>query len=175
MKVNIGKYKKNENPRTIKIEIDDWDIWNLDHTLAMVIHPALVKFRENLNGHPSQVTGEEWEEIMKRYPLLPLCERRYRYNRDDHADAITLVEYIQLIDAQDSALQKKVEDRLTRRRARKAANQRAYVQRQKEKAAAEAQTQSNQSIPEEDNPLPEWAINTEEERFEEEGAFAAAS
>ena len=66
MKVNIGKYKKNENPRTIKIEIDDWDIWNLDHTLAMVIHPALVKFRENLNSHPSEVTGEEWEEILDK-------------------------------------------------------------------------------------------------------------
>lgn len=69
MKVNIGKYKKNGNPRTIKIEIDNWDMWNLDHTLALIIHPALVKFRKGLDtcgSHPSEITFEEWEEVIDK-------------------------------------------------------------------------------------------------------------
>lgn len=32
--------------RGTRIKIDTFDTWNLDHTLARVIHPALVKFRE---------------------------------------------------------------------------------------------------------------------------------
>lgn len=32
--------------RSVKVEVDNFDLWNLDNTLAHVIHPALVKFRE---------------------------------------------------------------------------------------------------------------------------------
>lgn len=54
MKVKIGKYKKNSKRKT-KIQIDYWDCWSLDATLAMVIHPALVRFRNDPNlmhGYP---------------------------------------------------------------------------------------------------------------------------
>jgi hypothetical protein len=53
MKVNIGRYKK-VGDRTINVQIQDWDTWSLDHTLALIIHPALVKFKEDSinTGHP---------------------------------------------------------------------------------------------------------------------------
>ena len=57
MHVTIGSYgtgKESESwERKVKVKINGFDTWNLDHTLAMVIHPALVKFRENLNSYPS--------------------------------------------------------------------------------------------------------------------------
>lgn len=53
MKLLIGRYPKGENERKVNIRIDNYDLWNLDHTLALVIHPALVKFRENLVATPA--------------------------------------------------------------------------------------------------------------------------
>lgn len=52
MKVNIGNYRKN---RKVKVQIDSWDTWSLDSTLAEIIHPALIKFkeeREKMSGVP---------------------------------------------------------------------------------------------------------------------------
>lgn len=45
MKVHIGKYKKNGD-RKINIHIDDFDTWNVDSTLALIIAPLLRKFKE---------------------------------------------------------------------------------------------------------------------------------
>ena len=57
MKVTIPKPNTGEEHK--KIEVDDWDIWNVDYTLACVIHPVLLKYRENLTGYP-----ELWEDGM---------------------------------------------------------------------------------------------------------------
>lgn len=38
--------------RKISIKIDDFDTWSLDHTLALIILPALIKFKEKSSGHP---------------------------------------------------------------------------------------------------------------------------
>lgn len=48
MKVKIGKYPKHHTTeRRISVEIDDYDLWSLDHTLSLIILPALVKFRNS--------------------------------------------------------------------------------------------------------------------------------
>lgn len=36
--------------RTIKVKIDDHDVWNADHTLALVILPVLKKIKEDKTG-----------------------------------------------------------------------------------------------------------------------------
>lgn len=38
--------------RKVKVRIDDWDTWNLDNTLALVILPALRKFKAERFGSP---------------------------------------------------------------------------------------------------------------------------
>lgn len=38
--------------RKIKVKIDNYDTWNLDHTLSLIIHPALIKFKEIRCGIP---------------------------------------------------------------------------------------------------------------------------
>jgi hypothetical protein len=42
----------NNRPRKIKIHIDGYDVWSADHTLAMVIHPVLLKLKEVQHGSP---------------------------------------------------------------------------------------------------------------------------
>ena len=37
--------------RKIKIKIDNYDVWSLDHTLALIIYPALVKLKEQKCGY----------------------------------------------------------------------------------------------------------------------------
>lgn len=60
----------------IKVRIDNWDTWNLDTTLATVIHPALVEFRKKLNAHPLELTDiEEWKEILDKmiFSFYAIC------------------------------------------------------------------------------------------------------
>jgi hypothetical protein len=65
MKVKVGKYPKN-NRRKINVEIDYYDTWSLDHTLAMIIYPALLQLKATKHGIPSEfvndIGGAEWEE-----------------------------------------------------------------------------------------------------------------
>lgn len=52
MKVSIGAYKKNTTVRSISIKIDKFDIWSMDHTLAMIIVPMLQKLKATKKGAP---------------------------------------------------------------------------------------------------------------------------
>ena len=74
MKIKIGPYRKN---RAYHIHIDDWDVWSLDHTLATIIHPALIRLSKIKHGHPdhdrysdecySEYDAQEsFEEILNR-------------------------------------------------------------------------------------------------------------
>jgi len=48
MKIEIGPYPNldEESERKVEIEIHDYDTWNADHTLALIIHPLLLKLKE---------------------------------------------------------------------------------------------------------------------------------
>jgi hypothetical protein len=64
MKINIGKFPKGNIDRKINITIDNYDTWNLDHTLALIIYPALLQLKATKQGIPSEfiddVGGAEW-------------------------------------------------------------------------------------------------------------------
>jgi len=68
VKVSIPTYNKNLSERKISVRIDKWDTHSLDHTLAHIIHPALVQFRENLSGYPGEkgMTMAKWEKILDK-------------------------------------------------------------------------------------------------------------
>ena len=51
MKIYIGPYS-DDDERDIKIELDPYDTWNLDHTLSLIIHPLLVQLKETKQGSP---------------------------------------------------------------------------------------------------------------------------
>jgi hypothetical protein len=52
MKVNIGDYPENDNPRVIDITIDPYDTWGMDHTLALLIVPMLKQLKATKHGAP---------------------------------------------------------------------------------------------------------------------------
>jgi len=53
MKINFGKFPKQPNrERKLKIQIDPWDTWGMDHTLALIIHPMLIQLKNTKHGYP---------------------------------------------------------------------------------------------------------------------------
>jgi hypothetical protein len=42
----------NSRKRKINIRIDNYDVWSADHTLALIIHPVLVKLKKQKHGSP---------------------------------------------------------------------------------------------------------------------------
>lgn len=51
MKVNIGPYPSTaEDKRVVEVEIDNYDVWSADYTLALIIAPVLRKLQEVKHG-----------------------------------------------------------------------------------------------------------------------------
>lgn len=69
MKAYIGPYPKDNEPQIVEIEIHDYDTWNMDKTLAQVIHPMLVAFcgEDGPRAYPGGLSGtDEWREILNK-------------------------------------------------------------------------------------------------------------
>ena len=66
MKAKLGNFPKKGNSRKIKTQIDPWDTWNMDHTLAIIVYPMLLQLKATKHGTPSElvadVGGEEYAE-----------------------------------------------------------------------------------------------------------------
>jgi len=71
MKVIINKYPKNVNKeRKVKIQIDPWDTWNMDCTLALIISPMLKQLKEKSHGAPS-VDDEDVPDHLRKSAAPP--------------------------------------------------------------------------------------------------------
>jgi hypothetical protein len=71
MKVLIGRYHKDPNKkRKIDVRIDDHDLWSMDYTLSLIIHPMLVKLKEDKNGSPF-VDDEDVPEHLRSANVPP--------------------------------------------------------------------------------------------------------
>lgn len=67
MKVHIGRYPKNpEKPRKISVRIDHYDIWGMDHTLALIIVPMLKLLKEKKHGVPDVDDADVPEELRSK-------------------------------------------------------------------------------------------------------------
>ena len=63
MKVKIPKYNKSDT-RKVEVNIDSFDTWSLDHTLAYIILPALLQLKDTAHGVPSDFAdagGASWD------------------------------------------------------------------------------------------------------------------
>ena len=72
MKVQLGKPGRKNSANTVVI--DDHDTWNVDYTVARILHHLLLKYRENMTGYP-----ELWEDGMVTH---------HCYDRQLHFDFI---------------------------------------------------------------------------------------
>lgn len=79
MKIKVGKFPKHGNQR-IDVQIDPWDTWNMDRTLAQIIYPMLVQLKDTKHGVPSEfvndVGGEDWAE-----------QSSFEFYKETHADS----------------------------------------------------------------------------------------
>ena len=72
--------------RKVKIRIDEYDTWNMDKTLAMIIVPMLIQLKKTTHGYPPDLTEEEWNKILDkmiwsfREILEDDWESKYIYN-----------------------------------------------------------------------------------------------
>jgi hypothetical protein len=58
MKVNIGKYPKGNSDRKIDVEIERFDTYSFDHTLALIVYPALIQLKMTKHGVPSELVND---------------------------------------------------------------------------------------------------------------------
>lgn len=72
----IDSFKK----RKIKVHIDYYDTWNADDTLAQIIYPVLVRFKEEVHGAPV-VDDEDVPDHLKSTSAPP---KKNEWDTDDN-------------------------------------------------------------------------------------------
>lgn len=71
MKIFMSRYPKDfTKERKIEVRIDNYDLWNLDTSLALIITPALKKLKENKHGAPN-VADEDVPDDLKSTAAPP--------------------------------------------------------------------------------------------------------
>lgn len=60
-------------PRKIKVRIDEYDTWSMDHTLALIIHPMLLQLKATKHGSP-YVNDEDVPEELRSTSAPELTE-----------------------------------------------------------------------------------------------------
>lgn len=72
----------NKRERSIKIKIDHYDSWNVDHTLAYIITPLLKQLKETTHGSPFTDDEDVPEEL--RSTTAPPTENEYDTDDNFH-------------------------------------------------------------------------------------------
>ena len=84
MKVRLGNPGRKN--RADHVHIDNFDIWNLDHTLSCIIHPALIRLKETKQGYPQlfedgMVTPHYWDRQLHFDFIDEKVEEKYLLNK----------------------------------------------------------------------------------------------
>lgn len=64
------RWVDSKKQRKIKVRIDNYDTWSMDHTLAHIIHPMLVQLQETKHGAPL-VDDEDVPEELRSTSCAP--------------------------------------------------------------------------------------------------------
>ena len=68
--------------RNVKVRIDNYDTWSMDHTLAYIIHPMLIQLKETKHGSP-WVDDADVPEHLRSTAAPPLTEEEIRFGSSD--------------------------------------------------------------------------------------------
>lgn len=71
-----------KNPRKIKVRIDHYDVWSMDHTLALIIHPMLLELQKVKHGSP-WIDDEDVPENLRSTAATPLTDEEKQYGTTD--------------------------------------------------------------------------------------------
>jgi len=78
--INHWSYRRK---RKIKIQIDRYDVWSADHTLALIIHPVLVELKKQKQGSPN-VDDSDVPDYLKS-TASPPKENEWDTDNNHHA------------------------------------------------------------------------------------------
>ena len=70
MKVNIENYTDDGEDQVVEVQIDPWDTWSMDYTLAYIVLPMLRQLKETKHGAPS-VDDEDVPEDLRSTSAPP--------------------------------------------------------------------------------------------------------
>ena len=87
-----------------KIVIDDYDVWNLDHTMALILVPALKLLKQKKQGAPA-VKNEDVPENLRATE-----EELEKYNTNGDTDKHFFERWDWVLDEMIWAFQQKLED-----------------------------------------------------------------
>ena len=102
MYVKIGPVGRKN--RAEKVVIDDTDVWNLDHSLALIIAPALKILKEKKQGAPF-VDNEDVSEELRASD-----EDLHTYSKNGETDDRYFDRWDYIMDEMIWAFQQKLED-----------------------------------------------------------------
>ena len=68
--------------RKIRIHIDEYDTWSMDHTLSMIIHPMLEQLKAEKHGAP-HVDDEDVPEELRSTAAPELTQEQKDYGHND--------------------------------------------------------------------------------------------
>ena len=102
MYVKFGPVGRKNRAETVVI--DDYDVWNLDHSLALIIVPALKILKEKKQGAPF-VNNEDVPE-----ELRALGEELHTYSKTGETDEHYFDRWDYVMDEMIFAFQSKLED-----------------------------------------------------------------
>ena len=86
MKINIGKYPKGNGQRKVNIQIDKFDTWSMDHTLAMIIFPMLLQLKETKHGVPNEIVSDIGGENYSEQQSFDFYSETYQESFDKACD-----------------------------------------------------------------------------------------
>lgn len=69
--------------RTVKVHIDDYDVWGADHTIALIALPLLKRLKEKKQGSP-HVDDEDVPEHLRSTNAKPLTEEETNSGHPDN-------------------------------------------------------------------------------------------
>jgi len=81
MKAKIGKYLKNKKSK-VSVEIDHFDTYSLDYTLALIILPALIALKNSKQGIPI-----EFGDVGGDQSSLQMC---FDFYNESHGEAFEI-------------------------------------------------------------------------------------
>ena len=90
--------------RAEKVVIDDTDVWNLDHSLALIIAPALKILKEKKQGAPS-VDNEDVPKFLRATD-----EELHTYSKNGDTDKNYFVRWDYVLDEMIFAFESKLEE-----------------------------------------------------------------
>ena len=91
---NFCEWVQSKRKRTEKVRIDYYDVWSMDHTLSLIIHPMLVKLKEQKHGFGMIADKDVPKELRSTQPGARdgienehdwdnLAEQRYEWLLDE--------------------------------------------------------------------------------------------